>query len=457
MQPFRTALYVRVAAGSQSLAPALPLQAALGASKSLQYAQTNRLTLLNGGLGWRTPWSGPGSIVLGSPASDRTAAAGNSFLTQGSGGAAFRTLGTNGWDHLLTAQRKFGREGSTLWLSFVLRRDTRPAGNLSFNRIRLTGGEGAEAQLANRIPDPNTGEAYPNVADLQGADAEGFFSVETPLNLNQDGASGQEGHFKPDRLVPGIPGTTGTTQNFTVEILAYLELAEGLHRFGINSDDVLLLTVGRDDPRDALGVEPGVYPADRGAGDSTFSFVAPVAGIYPFRLVRQTTGQLLALGSRHSAEARWQVPGESTLRTATWDFLVEDYPTLPASHAKPRSEADTAAPGFSFRIVQGPPLTELPNTSLRAETQLAGTSVHPDMGELLTNEAQTGPGSGGIFELTRTINFNERGANLSFADGHAEFWRWRDARTSAIRSQGESQPRNRDLARLQSALAQPLP
>jgi len=51
--------------------------------------------------------------------------------------------------------------------------------------------------------------------------------------------------------------------------------------------------------------------------------------------------------------------------------------------------------------------------------------------------------------------FLGRGGNLSFADGHAEFWRWRDARTLAIRGQGESQKGNADLARLQRSVALP--
>ena len=50
-----------------------------------------------------------------------------------------------------------------------------------------------------------------------------------------------------------------------------------------------------------------------------------------------------------------------------------------------------------------------------------------------------------------------RGATLSCADGHTEFWRWRDPRTLAIRNQGASQPGNPDLKRLQAAVGQPMP
>ena len=143
----------------------------------------------------------------------------------------------------------------------------------------------AEAQLAERILDPNTDQPYPNVADLTAAGADGYFVESGTLNYNQEGGQGQDGQFKPDRLVPGIPGTTGSVDHFAAEVLTYLELPAGLHRFGVNSDDGFRLTVGRDDPRDALGVQVGVFDGDRGAGDTVFSFLAPVAGIYPFRLV----------------------------------------------------------------------------------------------------------------------------------------------------------------------------
>jgi hypothetical protein len=345
--------------------------------------------------------------------------------------------------------------------------------------------ERAESQLAYRIVDPNTGEPYPNVADTTGADSEGFVPIETTLNFNQDRASGQEGHFVPDRLVPGIPGVTGNTQNFAVEVLTYLELSAGLHRFGVNSDDGFRLSLGSGDPRDALGFELGVFDGDRGAGDTTFSFVVPVAGIYPFRLVwwqgtggaslewyefdrdsgerrlindrsqtsgirawqslrtapagyvshveprpndilaggdtrlrvefaagagteppsipaesiqllldgqplafdrtardsrwivRQVPGPLLAPGSRHEAEVRWQSSSDPSPRSATWSFQVENYRTLPVSNAVPLSRADRTSPGFVFRVVQGPQEAELPNSTTRAESQLAGTLVHP--------------------------------------------------------------------------------
>jgi prepilin-type N-terminal cleavage/methylation domain-containing protein/prepilin-type processing-associated H-X9-DG protein len=48
-------------------------------------------------------------------------------------------------------------------------------------------------------------------------------------------------------------------------------------------------------------------------------------------------------------------------------------------------------------------------------------------------------------------NWHSRGCNFSFADGHAEHWRWTDPRTLAL-VQGQSTPNNLDLQRLQAAI-----
>jgi prepilin-type processing-associated H-X9-DG protein len=58
--------------------------------------------------------------------------------------------------------------------------------------------------------------------------------------------------------------------------------------------------------------------------------------------------------------------------------------------------------------------------------------------------------------------WHERGANLSFADGHAETWRWRDPRTMPpprpgyLIPLGFSSPNNPDVARLQASTSSKL-
>jgi prepilin-type N-terminal cleavage/methylation domain-containing protein/prepilin-type processing-associated H-X9-DG protein len=48
-------------------------------------------------------------------------------------------------------------------------------------------------------------------------------------------------------------------------------------------------------------------------------------------------------------------------------------------------------------------------------------------------------------------NWHSRGENLSFADGHAEHWRWLDSRTLTVVNQSNT-PNNPDLIKLQSCL-----
>jgi prepilin-type N-terminal cleavage/methylation domain-containing protein/prepilin-type processing-associated H-X9-DG protein len=50
--------------------------------------------------------------------------------------------------------------------------------------------------------------------------------------------------------------------------------------------------------------------------------------------------------------------------------------------------------------------------------------------------------------------WHSRGCNFSFADGHAEHWRWKDARTLAL-TPSATTPNNPDLQRMQAAIASP--
>jgi prepilin-type processing-associated H-X9-DG protein/prepilin-type N-terminal cleavage/methylation domain-containing protein len=59
-------------------------------------------------------------------------------------------------------------------------------------------------------------------------------------------------------------------------------------------------------------------------------------------------------------------------------------------------------------------------------------------------------------------DWHDRGANLSFADGHVETWHWQDSRTTPLHRPGMliplvvSSPHNPDVARLQDATSRPL-
>jgi hypothetical protein len=145
----------------------------------------------------------------------------------------------------------------------------------------------ALAQLSGTLIDPTTGQPFVNEADLTLVGADGFFTDNNVINFDQDGVD--HGNFTSvngytEELVPGIPGTGGHTDNFAVEILAYLQLSAGVHRMGVNSDDGFVVMVGPERP-DALGTRLGFFDAGRGAADTIFNFFVEQEGFYPVRLV----------------------------------------------------------------------------------------------------------------------------------------------------------------------------
>jgi hypothetical protein len=93
------------------------------------------------------------------------------------------------------------------------------------------------------------GYAYSdNIADLSTA-VNGVFAVPTMVNWNRDaGGSSDVGFFNspdyPDDLPPGIPGTLGGYENYSMETLAFVEFpTAGIYTMGVNSDDGFRVTV----------------------------------------------------------------------------------------------------------------------------------------------------------------------------------------------------------------------
>jgi hypothetical protein len=79
--------------------------------------------------------------------------------------------------------------------------------------------------------------------------------------------------------VPGI--SVEYSEDFTVEIRAYLDLPAGLHRFGVVTDDGYKISAGAT-PADKT---PLLAFHNGGPANETFDFVVPVAGLYGFRMV----------------------------------------------------------------------------------------------------------------------------------------------------------------------------
>lgn len=148
--------------------------------------------------------------------------------------------------------------------------------------------ENAERQLAGEIIDPDTGKPYGNTADLFLADPDGWFSIDTVINWEQEG--GNAGGFRdssepprPDTWIPGIPGNDGSTDHFAAEILTWLELDRGFYRFGVNSDDGFTLSTRstRNGPFDTV---LSGFNGSRNAQDTLVDVSVAEPGIYPFRL-----------------------------------------------------------------------------------------------------------------------------------------------------------------------------
>ncbi|MBI4664409.1 MAG: hypothetical protein HY735_36905 [Verrucomicrobia bacterium] len=140
----------------------------------------------------------------------------------------------------------------------------------------------AEAQLAGTLIDPATRLPFVNEA-RPGPNSDQTFDEEQVINYEQDARP--SGSFSNDRAFPGIPGTGNHRENAAMEIITFLELPAGFHRFGINSDDGFKVTVGQPDPRDAFATVLGQFDGARNSADTTFGFVAEKTGFFAFRLL----------------------------------------------------------------------------------------------------------------------------------------------------------------------------
>lgn len=104
--------------------------AALIAYDGADYAPTTSISGLNGGTGWKGGWTGVNNVVAGSLLINGVATNGNRFVTDGNGNGSPRVIGTNGFGELLNNGR-FGKDGTTLWLSFLFRAVTTSANNIA--------------------------------------------------------------------------------------------------------------------------------------------------------------------------------------------------------------------------------------------------------------------------------------------------------------------------------------
>jgi hypothetical protein len=156
------------------------------------------------------------------------------------------------------------------------------ATNLHGNNI-----DNANRQLQGGYSDAD-GNQYINEVGPDSANSWQLNPVDVSIvNFEQDG--GSAGNFNDasgftDAPIPGIPGFNDSTDGIAAEFLTYLELDQGWHSFGVNSDDGFQVTMGPA-TQDLLAASVGEFNGGRGSADSIFEFYVEESGFYPTRLL----------------------------------------------------------------------------------------------------------------------------------------------------------------------------
>lgn len=135
----------------------------------------------------------------------------------------------------------------------------------------------AEAQLAGLLTDPATGQPYRNVADTTSFKPDGTYDEPFVIDYEQAGGATSG--------IPGIPGTTQSTDSIALEAVTYLDLAAGTYSMVVNSDDGFRVAVGSDARDWFKRVTLGQFEGGRAAADTVFNFRITQAGLYSFRLL----------------------------------------------------------------------------------------------------------------------------------------------------------------------------
>jgi hypothetical protein len=151
-------------------------------------------------------------------------------------------------------------------------------------------GTGAQSGFRIRVVQAPAGSNLPNTierAEQQLAPNSPFTATvdvtETTALINYDKKGIDSGFFPGDQPVPGINFDENGWDDFAVEILTYLDLSAGPHEIGVNMDDGYKLTSGAT-LGDLGGTLLGLHTGGA-THEERIQFVAPAAGLYPFRLV----------------------------------------------------------------------------------------------------------------------------------------------------------------------------
>lgn len=175
------------------------------------------------------------------------------------------------------------------------------------------------AHLAGRLIDPLSGDPYINLVatvestivteenwDGETATAgDSTFVEEGVINYSADnlGFPIEDGNFtdlegQPDKFFPGLPGADDdffdfceNGQNFSLELVTYLELPEGETVLGVRHDDAVEIAFHANDARDLFRMQAVGSDTNSAKTDRLVRVTAPEAGLYSVRiLLAQWTG-----------------------------------------------------------------------------------------------------------------------------------------------------------------------
>lgn len=250
--------------------------------------------------------------VAGTPAVSRSGStvkatlASSALLPAGSTNVAVLTYQAAGAGTTVTQTWSFVIENyATLPTSVVTAVGTGDAAKPGFNvKTWQTETRGANAPtIPNNLEFTEgilAGLLTPNLADLTGF-VSGVYTETGVVNYSI-AAGDANGNFTPDLAHPGIPGTTGSTENYAAEFTTFVQFpAAGYYRMGVNSDDNFRVTVGEKVGRQYLEI---TAPANVAGGVAAVAAAVGLNANLGGPLVTSVlAGDLVFLGNSCNADA----------------------------------------------------------------------------------------------------------------------------------------------------------
>jgi hypothetical protein len=212
--------------------------------------------------------------------------------------------------------------------------------------------------------------------------------------------------------MPGAPSTDATTDGQAAEVVTYLSLPAGAIGMEVDADDGWRLYAGAQ-PGDAFG--RAVVAENNGRATAVkFSFVAPQAGIYPFRLVWENGG-----GGSHLKWYSLNSSGNPVLINDLANSGIPAYRALPAG-----TVSEPVVAGVSPLV--GYHSQKLANTNLYLAL-LDGTHTLNDSSISLTIDGKPVTGA--------HLTTQRQGSYLTVTDGGTAFqglWLLQDAHLAVL-------------------------